>query len=212
MNDLNWYGADQALVNGYVYVVEDDASIRDSIKRTLISLNYRVLAFNDPSKFLDVVTDKWSPCMVLLDMRLPNSTGLHVQTALRERELDLPIVFMSGESTVLQAVKAMEAGAAKFLVKPVTRAALVEAVMQGLKQDLERRQKQEARQRVDRLMVRLTPREREVLSHVRKGLANAEIADLLGISVPTVKQHKSSIMIKFDAKTFAELLECLQDA
>lgn len=212
MNDLNWYGADQALVQGYVYVVEDDASIRDSIKRTLISLNYRVLAFSDPAKFLDVVTDKVSPCVLLLDMRLPNCTGLHVQASLQERGVDLPIVFMSGESTVLQAVKAMEAGATKFLVKPVTRAALIEAVTQGLQQDLQRRQKQEARQRVDKLMVRLTAREREVLSWVRKGLANAEIADILGISVATVKQHKSSIMIKFDTKTFAELLESLQEA
>ncbi len=212
MNDLNWYGADQALVQGYVYVVEDDASIRDSIKRTLISLNYRVLAFSDPAKFLDVVTDKVSPCVLLLDMRLPNCTGLHVQASLQERGVDLPIVFMSGESTVLQAVKAMEAGATKFLVKPVTRAALIDAVTQGLQQDLQRRQKQEARQRVDKLMVRLTAREREVLSWVRKGLANAEIADILGISVATVKQHKSSIMIKFDTKTFAELLESLQEA
>lgn len=212
MNDLNWYGADQALFQGYVYVVEDDASIRDSIKRTLISLNYRVLAFSDPAKFLDVVTDKVSPCVLLLDMRLPNCTGLHVQASLQERGVDLPIVFMSGESTVLQAVKAMEAGATKFLVKPVTRAALIDAVTQGLQQDLQRRQKQEARQRVDKLMVRLTAREREVLSWVRKGLANAEIADILGISVATVKQHKSSIMIKFDTKTFAELLESLQEA
>lgn len=212
MNDLNWYGTDQASVQGYVYVVEDDASIRDSIKRTLISLNYRVLAFSDPNKFLDVVTDKVSPCMLLLDMRLPNCTGLHVQTSLQERGLDLPIVFMSGESTVLQAVKAMEAGAAKFLVKPVTRGALIEAVTQGLQQDLQRRLKQQARQRVEKLMIRLTAREREVLSWVRKGLANAEIADILGISVATVKQHKSSIMVKFDTRTFAELLESLQEA
>lgn len=192
-----------------VSYLQDDGG---TAKRTLISLNYRVLAFSDPAKFLDVVTDKVSPCVLLLDMRLPNCTGLHVQASLQERGVDLPIVFMSGESTVLQAVKAMEAGAAKFLVKPVTRAALIDAVTQGLQQDLQRRQKQEARQRVDKLMVRLTPREREVLSWVRKGLANAEIADILGISVATVKQHKSSIMIKFDTKTFAELLESLQEA
>lgn len=212
MNDLNWFGVDKTLVQGHIYVVEDDAGMRDSIKRILISLNYRVLAFSDPAKFFDVVTDGASPCMLLLDMRLPNVTGLHVQSTLRERGIDMPIVFMSGESTVLQAVKAIEAGAAQFLVKPVSRTALVEAVKLGLMRDMERRMKFEAQQRLDKLMTRLTAREREVLSFVKRGLANAEIADKLGISVATVKQHKSSVMIKFDTKTFAELLELLEQS
>ena len=210
MNDLNWFGVDQSSTLGYVYVVEDDAGMRDSIKRILIGQKYRVLSFSDPTKFLDLVTDKVSPSMLLLDMRLPNVTGLHVQSVLKERGIQMPIVFMSGESTVLQAVKAIEAGAAQFLVKPVSREALIEAVKHGLQRDVEERKKREALQLVEKRLARLTAREREVLTFVKKGLANADIAENLGISVATVKQHKSSIMIKCDTKTFAELLEFLE--
>ncbi len=210
MNDLNWFGVDQTQVKGYVYVVEDDVGMRDSIKRILVSQNYRVLAFSDPAKFLEVVSDGPSPCMLLLDMRLPNVTGLFVQNALSERGIDFPIVFMSGESTVLQAVKAIEAGAVQFLVKPVSRTALLEAVQRGLSEDVKRREKQASQQRLDKMMGRLTAREREVLEYVKRGLQNAEIATQLDISVATVKQHKSSIMIKCDVRTFAELLEALK--
>lgn len=210
MNDLNWFGVDHVSVEGYVYVVEDDVGMRDSIKRILISQNYRVLAFSDPLKFLDVVSDKVSPCLLLLDMRLPHVTGLHVQTTLRERGIEMPIVFMSGESTVLQAVNAMKAGAEQFLVKPVSRQDLIDAVKLGLQADVDRRKQMENQQRMNKLLSRLTARESEVLAFVKRGFSNGDIAQELGITVATVKQHKSNVMIKLDVQTFAELLERLQ--
>lgn len=210
MNDLNWFGVDHVSVEGYVYVVEDDVGMRDSIKRILIGQNYRVLAFSDPIKFLDVVSAKVSPSLLLLDMRLPHVTGLHVQTTLRERGIDMPIVFMSGESTVLQAVNAMKAGAVQFLVKPVSRQDLIDAVKLGLQADVDRRKQMENQQRMNKLLSRLTFRESEVLAFIKRGFSNGDIAQELGITVATVKQHKSNVMIKLDVQTFAELLERLQ--
>lgn len=194
---------------GHVYLVEDDADMRDSISTILESRNYRVYPYADPERFLQEVSDRPWPCVLLLDMRLPHMSGVHVQSILQERGIDMPIVFVSGESTILQAVTAIQAGAAQFLVKPVSRQALLAAVGKALELEQQKRAQLHARMKQEKLVNRLTPREREVMGCLLRGMGNSEIAGHLGISAATVKQHKAIILIKLDVRTVSELFKLL---
>ncbi|MFM8755540.1 MAG: response regulator transcription factor [Limnohabitans sp.] len=194
---------------GHVYIVEDDAAVRDSLQRTVLSQGHRVYAYAEPHAFLDDI-QRVFPMVVLLDMRLPSATGVEVQSRLRQRGMDMPVIFVSGESTVQQAVVAMQNGAAQFLVKPVGRDELLEAVRRGLASDAAL-QDERIRQdlRLGRLS-RLAPREREVLALLVEGRGNQEISARLEISYATAKQYKSNVMIKLGVHSMAELLEFMR--
>lgn len=194
---------------GHVYIVEDDAAVRDSLQRTVLSQGHRVYAYAEPQAFLDDI-QRVFPMVVLLDMRLPSATGVEVQSRLRQRGMDMPVIFVSGESTVQQAVVAMQNGAAQFLVKPVGRDELLEAVRRGLASDAAL-QDERIRQdlRLGRLS-RLAPREREVLALLVEGRGNQEISARLEISYATAKQYKSNVMIKLGVHSMAELLEFMR--
>jgi FixJ family two-component response regulator len=196
-------------LNGHVFLVEDDEAMRESMRRVLASQGCRVYPFADPLSFLELVTPV-SPAVVVLDMRMPSLSGVEVQARLHEMGMKMSVIFVSGESSVQQAVTAMEKGAQQFLVKPVSRTDLLAAVAQGLASDQKRsddRLKQNAKHA---RLIRLAPREREVLQLLLDGYGNAEVSKMIGISYATAKQYKSNIMMKLDVSTMSQLIELMR--
>ena len=196
-------------LNGHVFLVEDDDAMRESMRRVLVSQGCRVYPFAEPVSFLELVTPV-SPAVVLLDMRMPSLSGVEVQTRLRDMGMNMSVIFVSGESTVQQAVIAMENGALQFLVKPVSRSDLLKAVAQGLEASHKRTEERSKLHAKHGRLARLAPREREVLDFLLDGYGNTEISKMMGISYATSKQYKSNIMMKLDVSTMAQLIELMR--
>jgi len=193
---------------GHVFIVDDDRSALASMQRELVSEGYRVYPFENPELFLQYVTPV-SPACLLLDMRLPSMLGVEVQARLKSLGISIPVVFISGESTVQQAVTALESGALQFLTKPFGRVPMLEAVDKAVTYS-KSNEAEQIRKRLQQVRVaRLAPREREVLDLILAGYANQEISEKMGISYATSKQYKSNIFMKLDVQTMAELIELM---
>ena len=188
-----------------VCVVDDDASMRESLQNLLRSVGLRVEAFASAQEFLRSTRPDVPSCLVL-DVRLPGLSGLELQQRLAEGDMAMPIIFITGHGDIPMTVQAMKAGAVEFLSKPFRDQALLDAIQQALARDraahAQRAQSEELRRRYHSL----TPRERDVLALVVTGLLNKQIAGELGTSEASVKVHRQHVMAKMGAGSLAALV------
>ena len=192
-------------MNQTVFVVDDDAAMRDALVQLLETAGLQVEAHADGPAFLAAYEADRTGCL-LLDMAMPGMTGLEVQAALNARGLTIPTIFLTGHGDIPMAVRAVQAGAVDFLEKPIQGAALLERVQRALALDLEWRQTQGRTQAIQQRYARLSSRERECMALIASGLTSKEVARELGISPRTVEVHRTHVMHKMGAANLADLL------
>jgi FixJ family two-component response regulator len=188
-----------------VFVVDDDAPLRDSLADLLRSIGLSVETFASAQEFLQSKRPDVPSCLVL-DVRLKGLSGLDLQKRLIAGDIEIPIIFITGHGDIPMAVQAMKAGAVEFLRKPFREQDLLDAIQQALERDRKGREQRaeiaELRSRFDSL----TPREREVMALVAAGLLNKQVAGELGTSEASVKVHRQHVMEKIGADSLAELV------
>jgi FixJ family two-component response regulator len=189
-----------------VFIIDDDPSVRRALGRLIKSAGYQLHAFGSAREFLASDCRCESHACLVVDVRLPGLSGLDLQAELNKVSATLPIVFITGHGNIPMSVKAMKSGAVDFLPKPIRDTALLRAVEQGLAraahEDAEREEIDSIRNRIDTL----TPREKEVMALVVKGLLNKQIAFELGTAEKTIKVHRARVMDKMDVDCLAELV------
>ncbi len=187
-----------------VFVVDDDPSIRSSLKFLMSSVGLQVEGFDSADALLKRKLPDAPSCLVL-DVRLRGLSGLDFQRELAARNCHMPIIFITGHGDIPMSVRAMKAGAVEFLTKPFRDQDLLDAVRIALEKDRERRERGKEVSDLKELFKSLTPREQEVISMVVSGMLNKQIADQLGTAENTVKVHRSRAMEKMHAQSVAEL-------
>jgi FixJ family two-component response regulator len=188
-----------------VFVVDDDAPLRESLKNLIRSVGLRVEAFASAQEFLRSKRPDVPGCLVL-DVRLPGLSGLDLQKRMAEADMGIPIIFITGHGDIPMTVQAMKAGAVEFLTKPFRDQDLLDAIHKALERD---RKARDQRAKIQKLRSRyrsLTPREREVMALVVVGLLNKQIAGELGTSEASVKVHRQHVMEKMGAGSLADLV------
>lgn len=191
--------------NGLVYVIDDDADVRESIKWLLESTNYRVEDYESGETFIAQFNEN-VPSVILCDLRMPGMSGSDVQDHLLRRRIDAPFIFITGHGDVPQAVQAFKKGAMDFIQKPFQQPQLQKLVERAMKPAKELFQRRQTLAQNRTLIEKLTPREQQVLERIVNGRLNKQIADDLGISIKTVEAHRASIMDKTGSGTVADLM------
>jgi FixJ family two-component response regulator len=188
-----------------IFIVDDDAAVRDALKLLLRSVGQAVETFGSAQEFLDAYAEDRPGCLVL-DIRMPGMSGLELQQKLNERHSIIPIIFITGHGDVPMAVEAMQAGAVDFIQKPFRDQDLIDRINQALEKDSSNRAALGERNDIRRRLETLTPREREVLDLVVHGKANKVIAGDLKLSQRTVEIHRARVMEKMQASSLAHLV------
>ena len=188
-----------------VYVIDDDASMRDSLKSLLGSVGLRVESFGSAQEFFEKRLPDATMCLVV-DVRLPGLSGLDFQAELSRANIDVPIIFITGHGDIAMTVKAMKAGAVEFLAKPFRDQDLLDAVKLGLEKNEAKRQRKTTNAIVNSLFDSLTPREQEVMRLVTTGIMNKQVAAEMGVSEITVKVHRGNVMRKMKASSLVDLV------
>jgi FixJ family two-component response regulator len=188
-----------------VFVVDDDASMRESLKNLIRSVGLRVELFTSAQEFLRSKRPDVPSCLVL-DVRLPGLSGLDLQRRTNDAGMEIPIIFITGHGDIPMSVRAMKAGAVEFLTKPFRDQDLLDAIQQALEKDRKAREQLAAIEKLRRRFASLTPRERAVMARVVAGLLNKQIGAELGTSETTVKIHRHQVMQKMGAGSLPELV------
>lgn len=194
-----------------IYVVDDDLSFRQAIERVLRAGGYTVQAFASASELLRSPLPDVPGCL-LLDLQLPELSGLDLQAQLAKLDTAHPVIFLTGKGDIASSVQAMRAGAEDFLTKPVRKQVLFAAVERALARNARERQRSARRRELATLFATLTPREKEVLNGVLRGQLNKQIALDLGSSERTVKLYRARCMAKLRVQSVAEAVLLAQEA
>ena len=191
---------------GTVFIVDDAREIRTALSRLLTAAGFAVRAFDSAGRYLDE-QDLEAPGCLLLDMCMPGMNGLELQRMLVHSPYARPIVFLTGQGDIQSSVQAMKTGAVDFLTKPIEDERLVAAIERALKRDAAERQERTIRNAIQQRFLLLTPRERQVMTHVIRGRLNKQIAADLGTGEKTIKVHRARVMSKLVVRSVAELVK-----
>ena len=191
--------------NCIVFVVDDDPLVGESVADLLSSSGFAVRTFGSATEFIRSQRPDIAACLIL-DVQLPDRSGLDLQTELVKSGIEIPIVFLTGHGDIPMSVQAMKAGAMEFLTKPFRKEPLFDAVREALDRDGEARRQRSDTQELRNRLATLTPREHQVLALVVTGLLNKQIAGELGTTDLTVKAHRGRVMRKMGAGSLADLV------
>ena len=189
----------------YVFLIDDDDALRVGIADLLRVVGYQVYSWPNGYAFLADIP-RVAPAVLITDMRMPGLSGVELHAELLRLGRLLPVIYISGESTVAQSIQAMKQGAVEFLVKPFGREELLRAVAASIEKDRQQMQHLIKAARAAQARAQLSPREAQVHELMLKGYNNREIMDALQISLPTAKQYKSEVMRKLGARSLSELI------
>jgi two-component system, LuxR family, response regulator FixJ len=188
-----------------VFIVDDDDAVRDAVQTLVESIDIKTCAFNNVQSFLDEYNAEQPGCLVL-DVRLPQLSGLELQEYLHRKGIKTPIIFVSGHSTVSMAVRTLKAGAIDFLEKPFDDQTLLDSIQRALEHDRQLRSDEKSRQNVLQYLGSLSRREEEVMRLLIQGKANKVIAHEMSLSTKTVETHRAHIMRKLGVNSLAGLV------
>ena len=189
---------------GFVHIVDDDLAVREALGDLLRSVNYQVALYTSAADFLEVELPDAPACLVV-DVRLPGTSGLELQAYLASIHVGLPVILMTGFGDIPMTVRAMKLGAVDFLTKPIRNQDLLDAVAVAIRKDRDRREETALIAGLREKYGLLTARERQVMALVASGLMNKQVAQEPAISEVTVKMHRGSVMRKLEAKSVAKL-------
>ncbi len=188
-----------------VYIIDDDRMARESLQWLIESAGLMAKVYASGIDFLQEVDGSMSGC-VLLDVRMPDINGMELHAKLRQQNVLLPVIIVTGHADVAMAVRAMKAGAHDFIEKPYNDALMLERVQNAISCDQENRRDQQRVALIKERAAQLTPREQEVMRYVLRSTQNKAIAAELGISIKTVELHRANLMTKMQARTSTDLV------